>query len=226
VNFDYTYIILGKAIIFEPVTILTNLFITVFCFFAFFKVRKHRSKHAFQWSMFFLLIGLSSSVGSLAHGAHFQLGETFLRSTVFMMNAISLIAIFYCFKSAHTFYVNDKTAQKKYADYFVIIWIVILLIVTFIQNNFLLIKIHAGIVLTYSMIVHFIESKKGRPGGSLVAYGIIVSFFSIVIHSLKLSISEWFNYKDISHVIMLVSLIIMYCGVTKILNNRATPARI
>lgn len=218
-NFDYTYIILGNAIIFEPMTILTNFFITLFCIFAFFKIKKFRNSLAIQWSSFFLMIGLSSTVGSVAHGAHFQLGETFLRTTVFMMNSISLIAIFFCFKSARTFSAKGKAQQKKYADYIVILWICVLLIITFIQNKFLLIKIHAGIVLTYSMIVHFIQNKKGYKGGSLVAYGIIVSFLSIVVHSLKFSFGPNFNYKDISHVIMLISLIIMHKGVKTILCN-------
>lgn len=224
-NFDYTYIILCGVIIFEPVTILTNLFITVFCLFAFFKLRRNKTPLAIQWSMFFLLIGLSSSTGSLAHGTHFQLGELFLKSTVFMMNAISLIAIYFCFKSANTYFSQNKPSQKKYINYLVITWIVILLIVTLLQNNFLLIKIHAGIVLTYSLVIHLIFYKKGGKGSGYVAGGIIVSFLSIVTHSLKLSVSDWFNYKDISHVIMLISLMLMYKGARTILSSSAGTFR-
>lgn len=139
-----------------------------------------------------------------------------------MMNAISLIAIYFCFKSANTYFFQNKTGQKKYINYLVITWIIILLVVTLLQNNFLLIKIHAGIVLTYSLVIHLISYKKGGKGSSYVAGGIIVSFLSIVTHSLKLSVSEWFNYKDISHVIMLISLMLMYKGVRAILTNSSS----
>jgi hypothetical protein len=157
-----------------------------------------------------MLIGASSLLGSVAHGVHYQAGDLFLRNTIFLMNAVSLVAIYFCFKAAHISISNGKR-QKKYADLFVVSWIVILLAVTFIQNNFVLVKIHAGIVLTYSLIVHFISYK--RPGNAHIAWGIIISFFSIIVHSLHLSISEWFNYKDIAHVIMVISLAVMYTGI-------------
>ncbi|MCW3078434.1 MAG: hypothetical protein JWO32_3043 [Bacteroidetes bacterium] len=215
-NFDYTYIIFCGAIIFEPVTILTNFFIAAFSIFAFYKIQQYNVPLAKHWAFFFLMIGLSSAVGSLAHGAHYQLGVGFLKTTVFLMHSISLIAIYFCFKAASLYHsIIHKKTNNKFVTLFVVIWIIVLLILTFIQNNFLLIKIHAGIVLTYSLIIHIINYKK--PGSANIAWGIVISFLSIVVHSLKLSLSEWFNYKDISHVFMLICLICMLQGVTKIL---------
>jgi len=211
VNFDYTYIIFLGAIIFEPMTILTNMFITVFCCFAFYKINKINVNLARKWAWFFLLIGTSSLLGSIGHGVHFQLGATFLRTMVFLMNAVSLVAIYFCFKAANI-YMSTGKDSGKYATYLVLLWILVLLVITFIQNNFLLIKIHAGIVLTYSLAVHLLTYKK--PGSSLISWGIIVSFLSIIVHSMHLSFSEWFNYKDTAHIIMLVSLVMIYKGVT------------
>ncbi len=191
-------------------TILTNMLITVFCLFAFFKIRRFRTNLSSKWAMFFLLIGLSSSIGSAAHGVHFQLGDVFLKTTVFLMNAVSLLAIYFCFKAANT-YLSLGKLSSKYATWGVILWIIILLVFTFIYNNFLLIKVHAAIVLTYSLIIHFVTYKK--TGSPQIAWGIIISFLSIVVHSMRLSISEYFNYKDLAHIIMLISLILMYCGV-------------
>jgi len=210
-NFDYTYIILFKLIVFEPVTILTNLFIASYCLYAFLKINPLKKTLAHHWARFFLFIGTSSIIGSIAHGVHFQLGSAFLNTTIFLMNAISLIAIYHCFKAANIYFSIGRKGPSKYTTWLVIGWIVVLLIFTFLQNNFLLIKIHAGIVLTYSLIIHLITYKK--TGSPYIAWGIIISFLSIIIHSLKLSISEWFNYKDIAHVIMLISLICIYKGV-------------
>jgi hypothetical protein len=77
-----------------------------------------------------------------------------------------------------------------------------------------MIKINAGIVLIYSFIIHFIKyNKLNERGSGFVVFGIGVSFISIITHTLKISINEWFNYKDISHVIISISLLIIYKGV-------------
>lgn len=215
-NFDYTYIIVNGKVLFEPVTILTNLFVTIFCIYAFKACAAFKNQLASCWAWFFMLIGVSSLIGSAGHGIHFQMGNNFLTTIIFLMNAVSLVAIYFCFKGANLSLINDK-GKSKLIDLFVIAWIIVLLVITFIQNNFLLIKIHAGIVLTYSLVVHFMAYK--RPGNSQIGWGIIISFLSIVVHSLHLSISEWFNYKDIAHVFMLISLIVIYRGVMMKLNK-------
>jgi hypothetical protein len=195
-------------------TILTNMFIGAFCLYAFLKLRRYKMSLSSQWSFFFLFIGISSLVGSLAHGAHFQLGDDFFRTTVFLMNAVSLIAIYFCFKAANTWFSMKKNEPNKYITYLVILWIAILLVISYVKGNFVLIKVHAGIVLTYSLIVHIITHKRGFAGSAYIAGGILISFLSIVVHSLKWSLHEWFNYKDISHIIMLISLMFIYKGVT------------
>jgi len=224
-NFDYTYIILFGAKIFEPVTILTNGFIGAYCIYSFLKINKYKNKLATEWAYFFLLIGVSSTVGSVAHGTHHQLGNLFLNTAVFLMNATSLLSIYFCFKAANTTLFLNKKQPNKYITYFVMLWVATLLVITFINNNFLLIKIHAGIVLTYSLIIHLLTHAKKQQGSVWIAFGILVSFISIVIHSLKLSISDWFNHKDISHVIVLVSIVFMVKGVLLKSQNLKTSLR-
>lgn len=212
-EFDYTYTTLFGAQIFEPVTILTNAAIAIVCVYSFFQLNKTKTNIAFQWSMFFVLIGLSSIVGSLGHGVHYQLGNSFFKCVEFFMNAISLIAIYYCYQAAHTNYSIQKTKQTKLLRNIVIVWITLLLLITIWFSNFILIKIHAGIVLSYSFVVHLITYKRKIAGSGWIAFGIGVSFISILTHSLKVKLSDWFNHKDISHLIMAVSLLLIFKGV-------------
>ena len=93
------------------------------------------------------------------------------------------------------------------------------LVFTLVLTNFVLIKIHAGIVLSYSLIVHAISLKNKQEGSGYIVAGILISFFSIVIHILKISLSDWFNYKDIAHVIMLCSLYYIFKGASLKLSN-------
>jgi hypothetical protein len=137
---------------------------------------------------------------------------------VFAMNSTSLIAIYHCYKAANIYFFKNKTQKLNFTKWLVLTWISALLIITLMQNNFVLIKIHAGIVLVYSLIVHLLKYKDA--GSPIIAGGIIVSFLPIAIHSLRLSLGEWFNYKDIAHLMIMASLIMIGMGVKKKLKLR------
>lgn len=214
-NFDYTYITLFGCIIFEPMTIVTNLMIFVFSIFCFIKLSKYKHSYPRSWGWFVLLVGISSCFGSTAHAVHYQLGKTFFDVVFYIMNAFSLISIYFCFKSPYLYYTQFKAKPHKKIIYFVIAWIAFLLIYTLFRNNFLIVKVHAGIVLLYSFGVHLVVYNRTKEKGSgLVVLGIGISFLSIIVHSLKFSIHEWFNYKDLAHVIIFCSLCVIYTGVT------------
>jgi len=212
-NLDYTYITLFGFKLFEPVTILTNSIITIYCLFVYFRTQKFNHQISRHWGIFFLLMSLSSLFASLTHGIHSQLGDAFLRITWFLMNSVSLIGIYFFYRAAFIYSNLEKENTTQILNYTAVVWMISLLVITLFLNNFLLIKIHAGIVLFYSLIVHFITFRKNQAGSGYIVAGIIISFSSIIVHSLKLSFGEWFNYKDISHVIVLTSMIFLFKGV-------------
>ena len=165
------------------------------------------------------MLGTSSLFGAAGHAVHMQLGEVFFKIIVFLMNAFSLFSIYFCFRAAYTYINLNREPSKKYI-YLVMAWVLILLVASGIQGNFTVIKIHAGIVLLYSLIVHYLVYRRSQEKGSLlVVTGILISFLPIIVHSLKFSIDEWFNYKDLAHVIMIISLIVIYRGVHMIVGK-------
>jgi hypothetical protein len=218
-QFDYTYIFLWGLKIFEPVTILTNFLITGLCIFIFLGLKKYKNYISRNWSLFFLFLGISSFVGSFGHAAHHEWGMLFFNVVSFFNNALSFISIYFCYYATTATLSSNKIRPKKIYNYLVIIWFIAMLIITIILNKFLIIKIHAGLVLTYSLIAHIITYREKLSGSGRIALGIAISFLSILIHSLRISISEWFNYKDIAHVIMMISLFLMYQGIALQLNN-------
>lgn len=212
-NFEYTYIVLFGYKVFEPVTLLTNGLIIAFALHAYFKTKTINNNFSRYWSMFFLLMATSCASGTLSHAIHDQLGHLFLKVSWFLMNALSLISIYFFYRAAFSYYNLNKTDISKVYNYLVVVWIILLLVATLFMNSFLLIKIHAGIVLVYSLIVHGITYKNKQIGSGYIVAGILISFLSIIVHSFKLSVGEWFNYKDIAHVIMLISLMYLHRGI-------------
>lgn len=215
-NFDYTYIILFGFKIFEPMVLATNSVFFALCALYFARLKKVDHPYSRQMAWFMLMLGSSSLFGSVGHAVHLQLGEVFFKIIVFLMNALSLFSIYFCFRAAYTYINLNREPSKKYI-YLVMAWVLILLIASGIQGNFTVIKIHAGIVLLYSLIVHYIVYRRSQDkGSSLVVIGILISFLPIIVHSLKFSIDEWFNYKDLAHTIMIISLNVIYKGASLI----------
>lgn len=195
-------------------TIITNFLIFLFSVFCFRKLKQFKHPYPRNFAWFILLVGISSCFGSVAHGAHYQLGEFFFKTDFYIMNALSLISVYFCFNGPYIYHNLKRPHINKNIPYAVIAWIVCLLIYTLIQNTFVIVKIHAGIVLLYSFVIHLMSYHRTKEKGSgLIVLGIGVSFFSILVHSLKLSIDEWFNYKDLAHIIILASLVLIYRGV-------------
>jgi hypothetical protein len=213
-NFDYTFIRLFGCTIFEPLVIVTNGILFIISLFCYKQLRQYGYAYARQMANFIVIMGTAGCFGAVAHAAHYQLGVPFFKVVFFISNLLNLISIYFCFRGSYTYFAIDRGAQpSKMVIRFVIAWIAILLGITLINNTFLLIKIHAGIVLIYALAVHYLAYRKKDRGSGLVVLGILISFLSIVVHSLKFSFDEWFNYKDIAHVIMIISLVIIYRGI-------------
>jgi len=212
-EFGNTYIFLFGFKMFEPMVLLMNSIFFILCLLYFNRLNKYHHPYAKQMARFILLLGTSSLFGAIGHGVQLQMGDLFFKIILFLMNAFSLFSIYFCFRSAYTYSNLNKEPAKKYI-YLVITWVFILLIASGIQGNFLVIKIHAGIVLLYSLIAHYIVYRRNHDNGSLgVVIGILISFLPIIVHSLRISMSEWFNHKDIAHTLMIISLIVIYKGV-------------
>lgn len=103
--------------------------------------------------------------------------------------------------------------SRKYL-YVAFVWVAALIIYSILNGNFLVIKLHAGLALLFSLVVHYKAYRENNEVGSrLIVIGITISFGAIIVHSLKFSLHDWFNYKDASHLIMIISLMVIYKGI-------------
>lgn len=213
-NFDYTYITLFGLKLYEPMVAVTNFFLLLISIYAFTHLIKFREKYSSQMAYFIIIMGISGCFGAAAHAMHYDYGKTLFDVIFFISNTLNLLAIYFCFRGSYSYISHYGKPANKYILAIIFVWMLVLITITLLNNNFLLIKIHAGIALVYSLIVHAIGYKKhGDKGSAIVVTGISVSFLSIIVHSLHISIHEYFNYKDFAHVIMLIALMIIYRGI-------------
>lgn len=193
--------------------IVTNSILCLLAIYFFKQLIKYPHAYSKQMATFIVIMGISGCFGAAAHAVHYQLGEFFFRTIVYISNAMNLLSVYFCFRGTYTYFSVYGKKSNRYIIIGVLCWIASMLIFTLIKNNFLIIKIHAAIVLIYALVVHYLGYRKKDGGSAYVVLGIGISFLSIMVHSLKFSFDKYFNYKDIAHVIMIISLIIIYKGI-------------
>lgn len=205
-----TTITIGGLAIHEPVTAFTDLIITILAFIYYLKLSAN-NEIVKNWRLFFLFISLSTFAGGCSH-AFFAVHEGAQYKTVWLgMQFINGFAVYFAQKATLLSVLknskNYNAWKLSYAiqlfTYFVVLIIFQKYIVTIVNNATGLIPI---------MILHFTATDK-KQSYNWVAYGILISFITAIVHGAKFSLHAYFNYNDIAHVFIMISLSVMYWGI-------------
>lgn len=212
----------GEMAFSEPMTSLTNLFIFIQCVFLTMNVyKKVKSTKVFINVLlggFFLFMGLSALFGGISHGLRFHLSASEWRIMWLIMSLCSGISILFIEMAT----LNLKLFSSQKINYFSILFFVKFLIFGFYVINypdFIISKINVVLGLLFVLIGGFISWRRGSQIARFIFYGILFSLSTGIIHSLKISISDQFNYKAISHILIMISLQIIYNGIREQQSN-------
>jgi len=214
-EFGDSYIFLFGFKFFEPMVVLTNFLIFLVCIYYYRVLIKYKYKYSKEIALFVLFMGVSSCFGSAGHTIQHQFGVVFFRTVLFISHTFNLASVYFCFRAAYTFFLFNKEPNRSVIGVTVTVTLIMLILAT-ITGTFIFLKVPAAVVMVYFLIIHYLGYRKKIIGTGIVVLGILVSFLSIIIHSFRISISEWFNHKDIAHVIIAVSLIVICQGVKTI----------
>jgi len=206
---------------FEPMVMLTNIIFFALAIYFFNKLKNSVEPYGRQMGWFLLLLGTSALFGAVCHVVHYQLGDRFFNTVLFISKTLSLASVYFCFRAPYSYY---AIKQNKYLINTVLALIISLVLFNLVYGTFALIEIIGGIVLIYSLVVHILVYRKTHERGSrLIITGIFISFLSIIVHLFKISLHEWFNNKDLAHTIMNIT--VFFVGKGAILNARKLDAK-
>lgn len=209
-NFDYTYIVVGGFLVFEPMIIVSNSILFVLSLIFFFRLRQWKSLYAANMRRFMLMVGIGGIFGAICHSVHYQNGKPFFNLMLFGMNGFSLLGAHFCAKAGY--FLQTDSGNRK----ILLIWnllVAVLLVYAFVLGDFTIVKVVAGVALLYTLIIHLNHYRVTRSSGSLyVLYAIASSVVSLLVHSARITLDEWFNYKDLAHVFMIVAQVLFYTG--------------
>lgn len=193
------FISIGNFTIYEPTTVITDFIISAICFIYFLRIKAYNKTY---WHLFFLFFGLSTFLGAFSH-ALFQIHEGVgYKSFWLSMQLLNGLAVLFA---------QQSTFDKRWNKLF-LVQLFVFAFSVFVFQKFLIVIINNALSLIPIMIYQYRVAKTNN-GSLYIANGILISFATALIHGFKISFHIFFNYNDIAHLFIMLSLYTMYYGV-------------
>jgi hypothetical protein len=186
---------------------------------------QNRSEAVDRWSLFFLLIGTSTFFGSIAHSISCNTNSFTYQMVWVVMQLTSGMSVFYAQRSVISAQISNNK-QKRNLERFTLFQFIVFVPCVVLFMDFKVVAINSAIGLFQLLYLTFPQKVKVWNYNSMVSSGFIISFASIYVNRNQLSFASWFNYNDVAHLIMLLSLYLIYTGVKDKHQNIQVPASI
>ncbi len=198
----------------EPFTWLTNWTIAAFSFY-FGHMLFHAigaGKQAKYWSLFFAFMGVASMTGGTAHGFINYVGIYFHYAAWIFTG----IAVFWSQLAALEIIKDSRIYAPL--KWFIILELLVMVAAIIFYQSFEAVRINSAFALMILVLPLQLYGYKvlKLTGNGLIALGIISSIMPALVHAGKFSYNRWFNFNDLSHLVMIGCFYIIYLGVKKI----------
>lgn len=205
----------------EPVTTLTDFLVAVVCWtaFYFFKRLKHNTSPSYEWFQkyfFIFAIGMTSAAW-LGHGLQAYVPETF-KVIGWACGATGLMFL----QVGSLKLIEEKVPAKRaklLCRWFNLQWILAIACMFYFltrgpETAFKVTQINSVVALWgFVLPIHVFAFRNMKLKASKIVIGaLLYSAIPGVIYSRQISLSNWFNYHDISHVLMAIFMTIMFLG--------------
>jgi hypothetical protein len=191
-------------------TILTDWMLAVFSIIFGFRLLKESNPDLIQkfWAIFFFLLGVASIFGGIGHGFVFYVGPA-CNLTAWTLSGIGV----FCAEMAALQLIENSKFRSS-SRFFVYSQLLVMLVSVFYFQNFQTVLFNSIVgLLVVAMPLNFFHYNKHKDSRSLlVTLGIISNIVPALIHAFKISINEWFNANDISHVVMIFCFYLLFKG--------------
>lgn len=185
-------------LLYEPVTVITDLMLAGFCIYYANLTRKY---HAIVWPYFFLLMAFATFTGAFGHGLFTDKNNQL--QLISRMSAV--IAV--CVATLASIATIKFKAPVLLFQILALFEMGITLVLLYLKNDFLVVKYNS--ILGMGIFTGGIQVGNlftGSSGSKYILAGIIINALAGAVHAAKLSVNEWFNHNDIGHFIMMLGL--------------------
>ncbi|MDX2286805.1 MAG: hypothetical protein NW241_21750 [Bacteroidia bacterium] len=213
---ELTQIDLMGVRVLEPVTSLTDLITATVSYYAFFRLRQLRRPEPVHhyFKAYFLLMGISMTFAGLIGHAFLYLVDESWKAIGWTFSALSIAMLGWGAALALRPVLGERWITG------IRIWLILqfLIFMASILNpdtrSFDNVKINSavgmvGIVLPLTWYAWRRSPLRGRW---IKMAGIVLGLLPSITYNLEISLHKWFNYHDISHVLMATCMYVIYLG--------------
>lgn len=210
----------------EPVTVLTDLLISVVCWYGYYVLKKKKSPGAIRRLVMYhlLFMGLATAIGGIVgHGLMYYLHFAW-KTPGWLISMISIALI----ERATIFYARPLISPRLgvFFSWLNIIELITFIILSFSTLDFFYVEVHAGyglvvVVASFSTVV-YVKTRDLAARTMLVGVGF--SVVAAVFYTYKWGIGPWFNHYDVCHVFMAISAFYIFLGGKRMLERPYDPA--
>lgn len=195
----------------EPVTSITDLLVSVICFYSYFKLKKegpvNRVTKFIKW--YFLLMGAATLLGGLLNHAFLYAFNIYFKLPSWFL---SMFAIMLIERSSIVY--SKNLIPGKLSDFFLRFNIFELITIMFFSvyyMNFKFVEFHCvyGFIVVVFSFHLYIYFKTKDSASKMMIYAIVAMMFAMFIFNYPIILDKWFNEKDFAHVIMAISSFIL-----------------
>jgi hypothetical protein len=190
--------------------ILTNGMISLFCFYAFFKVKGFNDSANYYWKRFFLIFGISTVFGMFGH-AFFQYFDKPGKIPSWTLGCVSNVMA-----ALGMLHFEGYSRLKKVAIPLVWAKSGTLLILSLVFMQFVFVAVDAILTyIVYTGIYAAALKKRGVLELKWMIIGVLIMLPSAFIFLLKINVHRWLNKDDLSHLLMLSGIILFFVSMKK-----------
>ena len=200
-----------SSIFCEPTTAITDFMLSAFCLWCYKAVLSYNRKREYRshWALFFLFVACSTFFGGCAHSVSCLQNTLYYKIAWLLMQLSSGISLYFAQKAVFSTEVkNPKT--KSILNTLALIQIISFCVCVIVFMDFIVVATNSLIGLLQLLIICFPKTRTKLAYKSLVSLGFLTSFLTIYVNRTQLSYAYWFNYNDISHLIIFTSLLLLY----------------
>jgi len=201
----------------EPITTLTDLTVSLICIYAVVSFARHKgqkSKNFFYYQGYFLCFAIGMmSAAWLGHGLVAYVGTEW-KVIGWIMSIIGYLFL----GNASLIQIKPITPKRNFdiirALFAVQIVMFLFLILNPFTRNFKIAQIGSIVSLIgFILPMHLYNYSKTKQNGSLlIISAIIFGLIPAIVYNTQFSFSHWFNYHDISHVLVAINMVIIFIG--------------
>lgn len=202
----------------EPVTSLTDLLVSAVCFYAYYRLSNfnERTLVALFFRYYFLLMAVTTLWGGLiGHAFQYQFGHAWkLPGWIISMVSVSIFERMSIFHARPLIRPGLGTffSIANITEFFIV------LLVVLSTQNFFYIQVHAAFgFLVVGLSMHgFVYRHTKNETSKWVLMGIGVTTIASWVYTTQFSIDIWFNYLDLSHVLMALAAYLHFIGASRL----------